>query len=62
MLEGTDFDFDSRLIEPQYSDDDSDVEVSLRPKTLEEYVGQDKIKENLKKKYVEVLKAAKNSN
>ena len=48
MLEGTDFDFDSRLVEPQYTKDDTEVEVSLRPKTLEEYVGQEKIKENLR--------------
>lgn len=48
MLEGTDFDLDSRLVEPVYTSDDSEVEVSLRPKTLEEYVGQEKIKENLK--------------
>ena len=48
MLEGTDFDLDSRLVEPAYTSDDSEVEVSLRPKTLEEYVGQEKIKENLK--------------
>lgn len=48
MLEGTDFDFDSRLVEPQYTNDDSEVEVSLRPKTLEEYVGQEKIKDNLR--------------
>ena len=48
MLEGTDFDFDSRLVEPTYSSDDNELDVSLRPKTLEEYVGQEKIKDNLK--------------
>ena len=48
MLEGTDFDFDSRLVEPEYTKDDSEVELSLRPKTLDEYVGQEKVKENLR--------------
>ena len=42
-----DVDFDSRAVAPQYSVEDAATEVSLRPKTLEEYVGQEKIKDNL---------------
>ena len=40
-------DFEERLIAPELTGEDSDVEVTLRPKTLEEYIGQDKAKENL---------------
>ena len=42
------FDFESRIVSTSYSAEDSDSEVSLRPKTLEDYIGQDKAKENLK--------------
>lgn len=42
-----DMDFEERLIAPELTIEDNDVEVSLRPKTLEEYIGQDKAKENL---------------
>lgn len=37
-----------REIMPHPKDDDSGFELSIRPKTFEEFVGQDKIKENLK--------------
>ncbi len=39
----------SRLVEPEEipEDRESDAENSLRPRTLSEYVGQDKVKENL---------------
>ncbi len=36
-----------RLASPEFNEADSDVEVSLRPKTLDEYIGQTKVKENL---------------
>lgn len=42
-----DMDFEERLSAPELTGEDSDVEVTLRPKTLEEYIGQDKAKENL---------------
>jgi len=42
------FDFESRIVSSEYSPSDSDAEPSLRPKTLEEYIGQEKAKENLK--------------
>ncbi len=42
-----DMDFEERLIAPELSGEDSEVEITLRPKTLDEYIGQDKAKENL---------------
>lgn len=48
MLEDSDFEFAGRLVEPQYTGDDTEVEFSLRPKSLNEYIGQEKVKENLK--------------
>lgn len=41
-------DFENRLISPEYLNGDTEQENSLRPKTFEEYVGQEKAKENLK--------------
>jgi len=42
-------DFENRLVTPEYSEsDDSSLEVSLRPRTLNDYIGQEKVKENLK--------------
>ena len=41
------FDFESRLTGTEAIHEDFDNENSLRPKTLVEYVGQEKIKENL---------------
>lgn len=40
-------DYESRIVAPEYSPADSETEVSLRPKSLNEYIGQDKAKENL---------------
>lgn len=37
-----------RAITPQFKDEDSGFELSVRPKSFDEFVGQDKIKENLK--------------
>lgn len=48
MLEDSDFEFAGRLVEPQYTSDDTEVELSLRPKNLSEYIGQEKVKENLR--------------
>ena len=42
-------DNDSRLVSTEYDyAEDSDIELSLRPKVLDEYIGQDKVKEKLK--------------
>ena len=42
------FDFENRIMAPEYTPEaDSDVENPLRPKSLEDYIGQEKAKENL---------------
>lgn len=42
-------DFENRLVTPEYVDsEDRIAEASLRPRTLSEYIGQEKVKENLK--------------
>ena len=41
-------DFENRIVSPEYSVNDDDTELSLRPKTLDDYIGQDKVKENLR--------------
>lgn len=38
---------ENRVMTPESTPEDRDVEYSLRPKTLSEYIGQDKVKENL---------------
>ncbi len=43
-----DLDFENRIVDTSYTPMDTDVEVSLRPKTLDDYVGQAKAKDNLK--------------
>ena len=40
-------DFESRIVSPDYNYNQDDTELSLRPKKLSEYIGQDKVKENL---------------
>ena len=42
------FDFENRIVSSEYAPADAAEEVSLRPKTLDEYIGQEKAKENLK--------------
>ena len=44
----TEFDFENRLVSSDYVQSDGDIENSLRPKTIDEYIGQEKAKENLK--------------
>ena len=49
MEEVNEFDFENRIVSNEYDGSmDSEVENSLRPKTLDEYVGQSKAKENLR--------------
>jgi len=50
-----DMDFENRIIAPEYSPEDSELEISLRPRTLQEYIGQEKAKENLSI-YIEAAK------
>ena len=47
---GSEYEEEMRVVSTQYQDDDSNAELSLRPKTLDdrEYIGQDKVKENLR--------------
>lgn len=40
-------DFENRMVDPEYSPEDGEVENPLRPKSLKEYIGQEKVKENL---------------
>lgn len=44
-----------RVIETSYTPEDIDLEFSLRPKILTEYIGQEKVKDNLKI-YIEAAK------
>ena len=46
-MEGYEMDFENRLVTPEYTPDEAQLEQNLRPRTLEEYVGQTKAKENL---------------
>ncbi len=43
----SEMDFENRIVAPEYTPEDVDTDSSLRPKTLAEYIGQDKVKENL---------------
>ena len=36
-----------RLVKPELATDDWELETSLRPRTLEEYIGQERVRENL---------------
>lgn len=40
-------DYENRIVAPEYTYRDEEIDVSLRPKTLDEYIGQDKVKDNL---------------
>lgn len=46
----------ARMIETQFTEEDQHIEGSLRPQTLQDYIGQSKIKDNLKV-YIEAAKA-----
>ena len=45
MIQETDF--ENRIVSPEYCGNDDDAEITLRPKSLDEYIGQDKVKDNL---------------
>jgi len=47
LIETDDMEFAPRIITPEDTPEDSDIEVTLRPQTLNEYIGQDKVKQNL---------------
>ena len=46
-METTEFDFEDRMVSTEYTGVDSDIELSLRPKQLEDYIGQEKAKDIL---------------
>ncbi|MBQ3017790.1 MAG: Holliday junction branch migration DNA helicase RuvB [Clostridia bacterium] len=48
MIEETEFDFENRIVSTEMTGEDTEVEVSLRPKVFEDYIGQEKVKEMLK--------------
>ena len=54
-MDEREYDFENRIVTSSFSEEDSDNEVTLRPKTLDEYIGQEKVKENLKV-YIEAAK------
>ena len=47
MIQTEDMEFAPRVVSPENSPEDGDAEITLRPQTLNEYIGQDKVKENL---------------
>lgn len=59
MLESSEMNFETsagRMVSPEaIPNDTDDIEISLRPKTLSEYIGQDKVKENMSI-YIEAAK------
>ncbi len=50
----------ARTIETNFTEEDSKIEGTLRPQTLKEYIGQEKIKENLKV-YIQAAKQRKDA-
>lgn len=55
-----DFDFENRIVAPDEIPEDTDAENPLRPTLMSEYIGQDKVKENLKV-FVEAARIRKES-
>lgn len=47
MIETGEMEFAPRVISPEATQDDGDIEISLRPQNLHEYIGQDKVKEKI---------------
>ena len=55
MIEEVEFDFENRIVSTEVTGEDTEVEVSLRPKVFDEYIGQEKVKDLLKV-YIEAAK------
>ena len=55
MIEEVEFDLGDRILSTEQTGEDTEVEVSLRPKTFDEYIGQEKVREMLKV-YIEAAK------
>lgn len=47
MIQTEDMEFAPRVISPENTVEDGDIEISLRPQSLHEYIGQDKVKEKI---------------
>ncbi len=66
MIENSQFDAieiddsDSRMVSPEFRNSDAEQELSLRPKSLNEYIGQEKVKENLRI-YIQAARQRKES-
>ncbi|HEX3039823.1 MAG TPA: Holliday junction branch migration DNA helicase RuvB [Caproiciproducens sp.] len=60
MENENEYDFENRMVAPEYVPEDAEVENPLRPKVLSEYIGQDKVKENLSV-FIEAAKQRKES-
>lgn len=54
-MDDFEMDFENRIVASEYSPEDSEVETSLRPRTMSDYIGQEKAKENLAV-YIEAAK------
>ena len=55
MIETSDMQTEERMVTPRIIEEDREAEVTLRPQTLVEYIGQDKVKENMAV-YIEAAK------
>ena len=47
-MDTNEFDFENRILNTSYTAEDADNEITLRPKKLDDYIGQEKVKEILK--------------
>ena len=54
------FDFENRIVNSSYIPAEDELDTSLRPHRLDEYVGQEKVKDNLKV-YIEAAKMRKDT-
>lgn len=55
-----DFDLENRIVDPEGIPEDTELENPLRPRVLSEYIGQEKVKENLSV-FIEAAKLRKES-
>jgi len=46
-MDSSEFDFENRILSSSFTAEDSENDLNLRPQSLEEYIGQEKTKENL---------------
>ena len=54
-MDSNEFDFENRILNTGYTAEDAETDFSLRPRRLEDYIGQEKVKEILKV-YIEAAK------